>query len=202
MDVARTLRLDNLPISFLSHLDGRDAAIWVCEPFVIQAGGLAVAELLRLPWQLVLTESSDPTLLEALERSEDASDPLVRRRGFIYLVDTKPEDVLLPQRCLPVCLLNGRGAGTTTGGLAAMSRRLTMLDNLLRLQLKELVIAGGGAALPPELGQLWQDGLRTIVIRASSIYISNINVLLSYVAIVSRPRYPWGPGKQFSRYRR
>jgi hypothetical protein len=28
--------------------------------------------------------------------------------------------------------------------------------------------------------------------RRSSFYTSNINVLLSYVAIVSRPRYPWG----------
>jgi hypothetical protein len=40
------------------------------------------------------------------------------------------------------------------------------------------------------------------LIRASSFYTSNINVLLSYVAIVSRPRYLWGHGKQFSRYRR
>ena len=30
------------------------------------------------------------------------------------------------------------------------------------------------------------------LIRASSFYTSNINVLLSYVAIVSRPRYVWG----------
>jgi hypothetical protein len=40
------------------------------------------------------------------------------------------------------------------------------------------------------------------LIRASSFCTSNINVLLSYVAIVSRPRHLWGHGKQFSRYRR
>jgi hypothetical protein len=26
-----------------------------------------------------------------------------------------------------------------------------------------LIVAGGGATLPPELADLWQDGLRTIV---------------------------------------
>ncbi len=164
MDLARTVRLGSLPAPLLNHLDARDAAIWVLEPFVAEAGGVAVADLMRLPWRLVLSESSDQALLAALERPEDAADPLVRRRGFVHLVDTNPADVLLPPRCLPVYLLNGRGVGTPAGGLAAMTRRLTMLDALRRIQVKELlIVAGPGAALPPELSQLWQDGLRTIV---------------------------------------
>jgi hypothetical protein len=164
MDLARTLRLSRLPTPLLNHLDSRDAAVWVLKPFVAEAGGAAVAEVMRLPWRLVLSESSDPALLSALEQTETASDPLVRRRGFVQLVDTNPADVLLPPRCLPIYLLNGRGAETLAGGLAATTRRLTMLDALRRLGVKELLIlAGSGVALPPELAELWQDGLRTIV---------------------------------------
>jgi hypothetical protein len=70
MDHARTLRIDSLPAPFLNHLETRDAAVWVLELFVAEAGGTAVAELLRLPWRLVLTESSDPALLAELERAQ------------------------------------------------------------------------------------------------------------------------------------
>ena len=164
MDRSKTLRLDGIPAPLLSHLDARDAAIWVLEPFVAEAGSIAVAELLGLPWRLALSESSDPALVSELERSQDAADPLVRRRGFVQLVDTNPADVLLPPRCLPIYLLNGRAAGTPKVGLAAMTRRLTMLDALRRLEVKELiVVAGGGTALPAELGELWQDGMRTVI---------------------------------------
>ena len=40
------------------------------------------------------------------------------------------------------------------------------------------------------------------LIRASSFYTSNINVLLSYVAIVSRLRYVWGMENNSGDYRR
>ena len=45
------------------------------------------------------------------------------RRGFVQLVDTNPADVLLPPRCLPIYLLNGRAVGAPKAGLAAMTRR-------------------------------------------------------------------------------
>jgi hypothetical protein len=164
MDLSRTLRLDSLQAPLLSHLDSRDAAVWVREAFVAEAGAAAVVNVIRLPWRLVLSESADPALLAALEESENAADPLVRHRGFVQLVDTNPADVLLPPRCLPVYLLNGRDATPSVGGLAAMTRRLTMLEALRRFEVKELLIlAGKGAALPPELTPLWQDGLRTVV---------------------------------------
>lgn len=164
MNLGRTVRLSGLPAPLLNHLDSRDAAVWVLKQFVADAGGATVAEVMRLPWRLVLSESSDPALLTALEHPQNSADPLVRRRGFIHLVDTNPADVLLPPRCLPVYLLNGRGAGTSAGGLVAMTRRLTMLDALRRLGVKELLIlAGAGAAIPPELIELWRDGLRTTV---------------------------------------
>jgi hypothetical protein len=164
MELNRTLRLDRLPRHLVSHLDARDAAVWVLEPFVAGAGGARAAEIMRLPWRLALTESSDPTLLEELDRAEDVASPLVRRRGFIHLIDTIPTDVMLPPHSLPVYLLNGRGVGPPVSNLAAMTRRLTMLESLRRIQVKELfILAGNGLALPPELTELWNDGLRTLV---------------------------------------
>jgi hypothetical protein len=163
MDVQRALRVDAVPQHLLGHLDARDAAVWVLEPFVVDAGPAEVAAVLGLPWRIVLCESDNPTLLKLLEAPETPSDPLVRRRGFIHLVDTNPAHVLLPPHCLPIYLLNGRGGGSVAG-LAALTRRLTMLDELRRMQVKELIIlAGPGATLPLELTELWNDGLRTLV---------------------------------------
>jgi hypothetical protein len=90
MDIQRTLRVDSLPTHLLSHLDSRDAALWVLNPFISQAGIAEAAAVIGLPWRLVLCESSDPVLLKSLEMPEDPGDPLVRRRGFIHPVDTNP----------------------------------------------------------------------------------------------------------------
>jgi hypothetical protein len=163
MEFLRALQVDPLPTHLLSHLNTRDAALWVMDPFVDQAGAADAAAAMTLPWRLVLCESWDPALLTALEAPEAPSDPLVRRRGFIQLVDTNPSQVLLPPHCLPVYLLNGRNSQVSVG-LAALTRRLTMLDELRRMQVKELIVlAGNGPALPSELAELWDDGFRTLV---------------------------------------
>jgi hypothetical protein len=148
MELARTIRLNSLPLSLLNHLDSRDAAVWVLEPFVSEAGDAAVADVVKLPWRLALSESSDPGLIRALEETESSVDPLVRRRGFLQVVDTNPADVLLPPRSLPVYLLNGRKADATTG-IAAMTRRLTMLDALRKAGVKELIVLAARGTLYP-----------------------------------------------------
>lgn len=169
MDLARTVRLDGPSTPLLNHLGSRDAALWVLEPFGTEAGCDALASVMRLPWRLVLSESSNPDLLGALERSEDPNDPLVRRRGFIQLVESNPADIQLPPRSLPIYLLNGRTTAPAEG-LAALTRRLTMLDALRRSGVRELlVLAGGGAAIPPQLDELWKDGFRALVTVVSDL---------------------------------
>lgn len=164
MELIRTVRLDRMPTSLLNNLDARDAAVWLLAPFVVEAGAAAAADLLRLPWQFGLSESADPQFLEELAKSESPSDPLVRRRGFLQLVDTNPAEFVLPPRSLPIYLLNGRDTDARPGGLVAMTRRLTMLDTLRRSQVKHLIIAAGRAeVLPDELAELWREGLRTVV---------------------------------------
>lgn len=163
MDLARTFRIEAVPSTLLDRLDAREAVIWVTDSFVSDAGVEAAAQLLSLPWRLVLCESRDEALLSRLEAAESAGDLLVRRRGFVQLIDGNPADVPLPPRSLPIYLLNGRPPSSPLG-LAALTRRLAMLDALRRLQPRELVVAcGSSSPLPPELAELWDEGLRTFL---------------------------------------
>lgn len=149
------------PASLFAELDSRDVAVWLQEPFAAAAGPEKAAKVLGLPWAFVFSESSDQALITALEATESVESPLVRRRGIIHIVDTNPSDVPLPPRSLPVFLLNGRG-GTRNSGLAALTRRLTMLEELQRRSIKHLVVLGGPTfALPQELTGLWAEGFRS-----------------------------------------
>ena len=118
-------------MSLFAELDSRDVAVWLLDSFAEAAGAEKTAKLLGLPWAFVLSECSSKALVEALEVPERVDSPLVRRRGIVHIVDTNPSDVTLPPRSLPVFLLNGRGPGRSAG-LAAMTRRLTMLEELKR----------------------------------------------------------------------
>jgi hypothetical protein len=161
MDLSRTFKIDKAPPTLFQRLDGRDVAIWITDQFVRDADAGLTSALLRLPWRVVLCESANAALLAALEEAESSEDPLVQRRGFVQLIDVNPSDIPLPTRALPVYLLNGRNA-TKALGLAGLTRRLTMLDGLRRMQPRELVIAAGSAdALPTELSSLWDEGFRT-----------------------------------------
>lgn len=148
-----------LPTNLLGQLDGRDVALWLSGGGV-GADAASAAMLCRLPWALVLADRFDQPFLSSLEEAEPVDDPLVRRRGLVHLVDTDPAEVPLPPRHLAVLLLNGRGAQRRTG-LAAITRRLTMLQDLRRRSIRQLVIAVDGTfAIPDELGELWADGFR------------------------------------------
>ena len=150
----------------IGQLDSRDVALWLAG----SDDGLDAAEaadLSRLPWSVVLTERSDDAYTAALEAAEPIDGPLVRRRGLVHVVDTNPSDIVLPPRHLAVLLMNGRGAQRRTG-VAAMTRRLTMLQELRRRSVRQIVVAVAGTfMIPEELGDLWADGFRTAVLFVS-----------------------------------
>lgn len=150
--------------ALLTELDSRDTAVWLLRSFIEAAGPAETAQALSLPWAFVLSESSDPVLIGALEASEEPPDaPLVRRRGMIHVIDTNPSDVTLPPRSLPVFLLNGRSPGLSKG-FAAATRRQTMIQELQRRSVTHLVIlTGPNLVLPAELDDLWADGFRTFL---------------------------------------
>lgn len=160
MMAAVVRQLEDAPDHLLLELDGRDAAVWLLPGFVAAAGPDLTARLLKLPWNLVLSEARDAPLLAALEAQEAPDDPLVRRRGLVLLVDANPADVPLPRRSLPVFLLNGR-EGSASTKLAARARRLTMVQELGRRSIEQLIIlAGPDVTLPSELNELWEEGFR------------------------------------------
>ena len=121
------------------------------------------ALLCRLPWNVVVSECSDEPLLAQLDASEGINDPLVRRRGLIHVIDTNPAETILPPRHLAILLLNGRGGQRRTGQ-TALTRRLTMLQDLRRRSIRQLVVAIPGTfEVPDDLGEMWSDGFRTTV---------------------------------------
>jgi len=156
-----------LPAPLITQLDTRDVALWLAGENEDVAPASA-ARLCRLPWSVVLADRSDEPFLSALESPEPIDDPLVRRRGLVHLVDADPSDVILPPRHLAVLLMNGRGAQRRTG-LAALTRRLTMLQDLRRRSPRQLVVAiDGKFAVPAELEELWADGYRTTLLFVSA----------------------------------
>jgi hypothetical protein len=144
-------------------MDSRDVVLWLGESDEEDFDADKAASLCRLPWNVVLSESSDKQLLANLEADEGLSDPLVRRRGLVHLVDSDPADSLLPPRHLAVFLLNGR-SGQRRTGLGALTRRLTMLQDLRRRSIKQLLIVVPGTfSVPQDLSELWSDGFRTTI---------------------------------------
>ncbi|MBX9458200.1 MAG: hypothetical protein KL863_20405 [Rhizobium sp.] len=145
----------------LSLLDQRDIALWIEKPFADSVSTDALADLIRLPWSVVLSDAGDEHLIENLEMSEPIDSALVRRRGFVQIVDGDPRDVVLPPRSMPLLLLNGR-ASSTSRGMAAAARRINMLQELTRRSVKQLVIlCGPSPTVPDDFDALWSDGFRT-----------------------------------------
>ena len=150
---------DALPI--LAELDSRDASLWLLPSFADAAGPELTAGLLGLPWEMVLCESTSEDLFKAVDALDNAiGNPLVRRRGLVHVLDVPPSQIVLPPRCLPIFLLNGRNQAGNAG-FAARARRMEMIMELQQRGIRNLVVLGGiDLTLPVELGQLWQDGFQ------------------------------------------
>ena len=88
------------------------------------------------------------------------NDPMTRKRGFAQIIDSDPTRSELPERCLPVYLLNGRTAHSGASDFASRLRRMTMLDALRRSGVRELLVISTSAAIPPDLTDLWASGFR------------------------------------------
>lgn len=157
-----------LPSPLFAQLDSREVALWLHGDGDIEFNAEQTSRLCRLPWNVVLCERFDTELIAELEAPEAHDAPLVRRRGLLHLVDSDPAETILPPRHLAVMLLNGR-AGQRQTGMAALTRRLTMLQDLRKRSIKQLiVVVSGPFGIPEELGEMWADGYRTTVTFVSS----------------------------------
>jgi len=151
-------QFDSLPDSLIAGLADREVSIWVSGAVHEAADIDALAAMLRLPWKQVFIEEASPGLVAALEKADD--DSLVRRRGFIHIVDTDPSRINLPARALPIFLLSGRN--NQGSAFELQLRRMTILDGLRRSGVRQLVVIGGRSGAAPEaLGSIWATGFRT-----------------------------------------
>lgn len=175
MSIKRVIDLKAVPDGLLSRLESRDVALWIADLPKDASTQPAWIDFLGLPWRLILSESYDQKLLGALEATNNFSDPMARRRGFIHVIDSDPSHVELPQRCLPVYLLHGRPSASASE-FEHRLRRITMLEALRRSAVREiLVVAGDGAPVPKDLRELWLSGFRcqiTIVSNTSEAHDS------------------------------
>lgn len=160
--------VSQVPDYLLASLESRDVALWVHSLPKDPIEPSTLASFLGLPWRLVLTEIGDHAVIDSLDEGENSNDPMTRKRGFIQVIDGDPSRIELPQRSLPIYLLNGRPDGATRSDFEARLRRMTMLEGLRRSGARLiLVISGEDDPLPPDLKELWSSGFRAFLTLAS-----------------------------------
>lgn len=156
-------RFNDVPDSLLAALRDRDATL-ILRGKVEALNHDAIVAMMRLPWKQVYVEEADPLLVAALEKHDDGH--LVRRRGFVHVVEADPSRMELPIRSLPVFLLSGRdGRGSA---FEQALRRITMLEELRRSGARQLVFVGESAdPAPTELADIWSTGFRASIVIAN-----------------------------------
>ena len=160
-----------LPEDALFDLLNRDASLWVCGPTPENPQTLErLAKFMALPWKVVLSELTSAELFLSLEKFGSQQDSLSRFRGFIHTVASDPSTRILPPRSLPIFLLNGREDATDTkessnaSGIAAMRRRLNMVERLEAAQPKRVFILGANYEDAVEnLADLWGGEFRALL---------------------------------------
>jgi hypothetical protein len=164
-------RLDHprIPANLVRYIASRDAALWLADTIDRPEDVAIAADLISLPWGLVLCESSSTELLKAVNERNQSSDWAARTRGFLHVVANDAQDLTLPQRALPLYMLNGRADGVGAEGVkpgrqAALRRRLNHIDKLVRSRPTLLVIVSRGGEQPfDDFVAQWQEGFRSYV---------------------------------------
>jgi hypothetical protein len=155
------IQVDRIPDGLLSNLENRDVALWIGNLPKEDASRKEFVSFCGMPWALILSETYDAALIEALQRASSFDDPMTRKRGFLQIIDSDPSRIELPQRCLPYYLLNGKAGGPPSADFESRLRRMTMLEALRRSGVRELLIVSDSEdPLPPELKDLWSSGFR------------------------------------------
>ena len=135
----RLFVVDRVPDNLLASLEARDVVLWLRNLPEGSPNHQALVAFMGLPWRLVVTEDVDSALISALEATASVEDPLTRKRGYVQIIDSDPSRIDLPQRSLPVYLLNGRQGGERLSDYESRLRRMTMLEALRRSGAREIL---------------------------------------------------------------
>nr|WP_321464333.1 hypothetical protein [uncultured Desulfobulbus sp.] len=190
------LSIGKVQNNLLSNLESRDVALWIRSLPKKLSDDNKLVRLMCLPWQLIMSEISDSAIIAELESQSNNDVSMVRKRGFAQIIDSDPSRIDLPQRCLPIYLLNGR-RDTESSDFVNQLRRMTMLENLRRSGIREILfISGDVDPIPPDFKDLWTSGFRThltfVTDNANSQILlenwlseneSNITLNLSYLPV-------------------
>lgn len=159
-DSSSLLLIEEISNNFLMELDQREIALWVRSLSKDPEVWSNAPKVMGLPWRMVLSEISDSQLLRDLETKANEISSVTQKRGFIQIVDGDPSQIDLPERCLPIYLLNGRHENSRDD-FQSRFRRMAMLEALRRSGVRHLVILSGNEdPIPPEMKELWSSGFR------------------------------------------
>lgn len=155
------LTIDKVSDSLLSLIESRDVALWVRSMPENPPPLDRWTSFLSLPWRMVISEIDDPQVLDLLEAQANSDVAMTRKRGFVQIIEGDPSRIDLPQRCLPLFLLNGR-SDVETSQHEQLLRRLNMLEELRRSGVPQILVISGlnDHPLPPDLRELWSSGFR------------------------------------------
>lgn len=168
MSNKKIIFLEEVRDNFIASLDSRHAALWINISPNTSSEVELQASSIGLPWSMVISDNSDLDLIGKIEDPALQEGHLVRKRGFIQVLDSDPSRIQLPQRCLPVYLLNGRTPHSSTSFENEL-RRLTMLEDIRRRPVRELIILSNeDEVVPSGLKRLWANGFR-----ANLTFVSN-----------------------------
>src|SRR3546814_5703232 len=82
---------DDVAADVVARLGARDVALWIRSPLEYGASVDNLARFAGLPWAMVIDERYDKALVDAIQQAEAVDDPLVRRRGFIQVIERSEE---------------------------------------------------------------------------------------------------------------
>ena len=180
---------DQFPDNILSALGSRDVSLWI-QALPTGVDRETIARFIGLPWHEVFLAGVDSDLNKEL--SVDSDSALLRKRGFLQIVQTSPAQLVLPPRSLPVYLLDSDQPGESD--FDRNLRRFSMLGALRQSSVRRLlVISDDDATPPPDLHNLIDSGFHP--------YITFVSATERGAATVSEwvSGAPSGPPKQIVR---
>ncbi|QNH15136.1 hypothetical protein HEP74_00254 [Xanthomonas sp. SS] len=140
----------------VSRLGARDIVLWVRKPLLSDHERDELARFVGLPWAMVVSEDYDDALVAAIQNDEGVDNPLVRRRGFVQIIESDISKVDLPTRSLPLLFLGGSARKVATQTFADKMRRMAMLDFVRTSDARHILAVGGETAGVPEgIGDIW-----------------------------------------------
>jgi hypothetical protein len=130
--------------------------LWIRKPLLSEHESDKLARFVGLPWAMVVSEEFNGSLVAAIQNDEGVDSPLVRRRGFVQIIENDIGKVDLPTRSLPLLFLGGSALKVANQTFADKMRRMAALDFVRTSDARHMLVIGGdAAAVPEDISDIW-----------------------------------------------